>query len=436
MKILIQGAGLAGLTAARTLAAQASRGALQVDVIEAISRYRSCDVGLGLWPAAQRALDRLGEPGRKLRQRGCEVPPAAYRAHDGSWLSQSSGRPVCVRTICENDLRSIMYEEDRGYDGFKWSSAAVNFVYGNDSPEDIASYDLVIDATGGASDGFEGNTTLTISGIVTNSNNNNNGSTSDSIRRIDSAGLDLSKLFEGLPPRPFETLVAPSVRVAVVPLSSDGNQFFWFISGVEHVLDSYKVDPAAPLTTCLDACTASVEASTFVPMSDIIAVSSSMTKRVVRAGANTTHRDLCETNIVRIGDAANHLPNNLAQGASVAIEDGHVIGSIVAIAASVSAADETKKSAVAAAERAAACVDAFVRLRAKRVRDCRRVSRFTQYISDYPTIAGFMRFVPEPINSRVFDSFLDYSLGGGGADPDFVLGPVASAAPLQITKES
>ena len=94
MKILIRGAGLAGLTAARALAVfSQSQSALDVTVREVRrDRMLPCDVGVGLWPAAQRAIDRLGSPGRRLRGSGFTVPPAAYRSRDGAWLSQSTGR--------------------------------------------------------------------------------------------------------------------------------------------------------------------------------------------------------------------------------------------------------------------------------------------------------------------------------------------------------
>ena len=173
MKILVRGAGLAGLSAARALAEFAPRGALSVTVRESQpDRLRACDVGLGLWPAAQRALDRLGAPGRRLRHRGCSVPPAAYRDRNGVWLSQSSRRDVRVQTICENDLRSFLYEESRANNDdddfgnacdatgslpFRWSDRGVTFIYGDSGGNgpltrnqgdssylDDSSYDLVM----------------------------------------------------------------------------------------------------------------------------------------------------------------------------------------------------------------------------------------------------------------------------------------------------
>jgi 2-polyprenyl-6-methoxyphenol hydroxylase-like FAD-dependent oxidoreductase len=430
MKVLVRGAGLAGLTAARALAAfSPGGGALAVTVREARpGRLLPHDVGVGLWPAAQRALERLGAPGRRLTMRSLEVPPAAYRSSAGAWLAQSAGRGVRVRTICENELRSFLYEEEEeGGGGFRWRDKGVTFVHGGGGGAfDNAAYDLVIDATGGGSEGG-GNASLGVSGIVTRAERATGGGSSK-IRRVGGA-----ELFQGLPPRPFETLVAPSVRVAVVPLSQDGVQFFWFVSGMEHVLPAHNLQASAPLSAWLNACARTIDASTHVPMSAIIAESSSMTIRRVCAGADTTHRSH-ENNVVRIGDAANHLPNNLAQGASVAIEDGHAIGSIVALAAAVHASEKGEETDMS--DTVAACIEAFTRLRAPRVRDCRNISWFTQYISDYPGLAGCMRFVPAPINCRVFDAFLEASLGGGGSDPDSVLGPASLAGPVRVGPQS
>ena len=397
-----------------------------------------CDVGVGLWPAAQRALDRLGSPGRRLRGSGFTVPPAAYRSRDGAWLSQSTGRRVRVRTICENQLRSFLYEEDvkvgecfgnaSETGPFCWSDRGVTFVHGDvcesgldDVSFENVDYDLVIDATGSSGVlAHVSHVSLGVSGIVTRSDTRSRGS--------GSLHMDMADLFQGLPARPFETLVEPCVRIAVVPLSSDGEQFFWFVSGMERVLSSHDLPESSPLSAWLDACAHTIDGSTHVPMSEIIAKSSSMMIRRVYEGSNTTYRSH-EKNVVRIGDAANHLPNNLAQGASVAIEDGHAIGSIVALAASVHAAEEDGEKDMA--ETVAACINEFTRLREPRVRDCRVVSKFTQYISALPVLAGCMRFVPAPINSRVFDAFLDASLGGGGSDPDSVLGPLALVAPVR-----
>ena len=196
------------------------------------------------------------------------------------------------------------------------------------------------------------------------------------------------------------------------------------------------VQASSPLSEWIDACARTLDTSTHLPMSDIINASSHLTKREVCVSRETNHRPY-RKNTVCIGDAANHLPNNLAQGASVAIEDGHAIGSIVALALAVRAAEEEGGTAIPMANTVTSIIDRFVQLRAPRVRDCRRVSHFTQYISDYPTLSGYMRFVPNPINSMIFDTFLNISLGGGGIQPDAVLGPetLTGGHPIRVSTE-
>ena len=313
------------------------------------------------------------------------------------------------------------------------------------------SYDVIVDASGGLGAGdisSDGQASLSLSGIVS------------SAMPMPGDKPWNARLFQSMPPHPFETLVDPAIRVAVVPLSPDGESFFWFVSGMEHLLKTAKVENPlrAPVRTWVDAAVAGIESH--LPLVDIIGASDNLAKRVSYDRATTTHapsfshrRTHTEDEPVtvkavtlRIGDAANHLPNNLAQGASCAIEDGYAAGSMLAMAATAivesrrhcrhsqgqgqeegegdgeSVGDLLRRQVVCKA-----AVDRFSRLRDPRIRACRNVSRFSQLLSDFPRLAAGMQFVPAPINSFVFDLFLDYSLGGGGRDPASVFGSMSDA---------
>ena len=406
MRALIRGAGLAGLSCARTLAEFTAPGTVSVTVLEKRKDLLlDSDRGVGLWPAAQMALDRLGSPGQNLRERGCKTPPAAYRSRNGVWLSRSSGNVASVRTIRENDLRSFLL------DGIDWGSKDVTFITDvtSDSDIDYSSFDIVIDASGSSlASNSTAKKSLSVSGIAHSSHM-----------------PSLFDLSEGFHPQPFETLIEPSVRIALVPLSSDGHHFFWFISGLEHILEKHGKTGSSPLQDILGSISG---IKSHVPISKIIEASKCLEKRVVYQRRDTVHvttstsrSNTCE---LRIGDAANNLPNNLAQGASVALEDGFTIGSILSMGAAISGQDSRESAA-------RSCIEQFKQLRKPRVDKCRTVSSFTQVISDFPLLASGMQFVPAKVNSMVFDAFLNYSLGGGGRDPARVLGPDVDAGDIQ-----
>ena len=99
--------------------------------------------------------------------------------------------------------------------------------------------------------------------------------------------------------------------------------------------------------------------------------------------------------IIPIGDAAHHLPNNLAQGGSIAIEDGYMLGCLLGKTTELKS---VKKE--------------FEQSRRSRVLACRRMNILTQQLSKYSKISNFMQYVPLKINKKIFDLSLCYSLYG------------------------
>lgn len=81
--VLIIGGGIGGLTAALAL----SRRGIECEVHERAPELREIGAGLGVWPAALRALDSLGI-GDEVRARGGRILPSGMRDEDGSTLVQ------------------------------------------------------------------------------------------------------------------------------------------------------------------------------------------------------------------------------------------------------------------------------------------------------------------------------------------------------------
>lgn len=117
--------------------------------------------------------------------------------------------------------------------------------------------------------------------------------------------------------------------------------------------------------------------------------------------------------VVLVGDAAHGLPINLAQGASAAIEGAFLLGE------AVSPILEDSRGSSGDEDEDGAYARAFAQYQAAhepRVRQCSVLTSFTALLAapaSPPTEAlrNAMRFVPQPLNSQIFDAALDLSLG-------------------------
>lgn len=105
-----------------------------------------------------------------------------------------------------------------------------------------------------------------------------------------------------------------------------------------------------------------------------------------------------------VGDAGHVLPFNLAQGASLAIEDADCLAAaLIASAAAGTPADIP------------AALEAYAAARRRRYRQCRRITQMTRAIAAprgpvEEALRNAMRLVPQPLNSMIFDACLDYSM--------------------------
>ena len=99
-RIVVVGAGLTGLTFAKTLQKNGVAASVQVIDHRVSSRPRR---GIGLWPRASSILQELGVDMGAISR---SVPPAAYRNIGGKWLSSASpttSSKIRVSTFVEND---------------------------------------------------------------------------------------------------------------------------------------------------------------------------------------------------------------------------------------------------------------------------------------------------------------------------------------------
>jgi 2-polyprenyl-6-methoxyphenol hydroxylase-like FAD-dependent oxidoreductase len=139
-KAAIIGGGIGGLAAAAAL----TRAGWQIEVFERAQGLPEVGTGLGIWPAALRALDRLGL-GSQARARGRKQPSGAITRPDGSTiaiidtarLERRQGEPVYLlsRPALLRILASAVPE------------GAIRFGASVDSPP-RSGYDLVVGADG------------------------------------------------------------------------------------------------------------------------------------------------------------------------------------------------------------------------------------------------------------------------------------------------
>lgn len=224
---------------------------------------------------------------------------------------------------------------------------------------------------------------------------------------ISKLNLDIDSSFETLGPR--------SRRLACVPLA--GGTQFWFFTLPAHpkyheLLDSQSICARALSDFLLENEGAQ---SWHEPIPTLL---NELKSQNATDELHVVRREIFEetqpleslsdpsSRFFVIGDAAHAIPNNLAQGASLCIEDAaelaHALNDHMARHAGV--ADPVDRLHVLAKQ--------FDSSRIDRVRRCQLVTKFTQLISDTP---GFIRdpimsMVPGPLNARIFDAFLDYSL--------------------------
>ena len=111
-------------------------------------------------------------------------------------------------------------------------------------------------------------------------------------------------------------------------------------------------------------------------------------------------------NRLLIGDACHGCAANLAQGASVAIEDAYVLARIIE--------EQGGGPFLAKAGAAAVVAENFADQRVRRAELLRQMTSFTQTLgSAPPEVRALIALVPRPLNALVFDTSLWLALGAG-----------------------
>ena len=393
--VLIVGCGVAGLTLARFL----SRSGVPCRVFEASSHGARADRGLGLWGRSQAALSELGlDP---VLHRSHFIPAAAYRNREGTWLSRcSDNNPANARRVCTLRESALLAALAEGLPEGTIVPAAE--LVGAQEHEDRVALSFADGATA------EGSIVVGADGVRS------------AVRRLlwpaAAAARDTGLVsWSGILDRgDFTELAFESLgggrRFACVPLG--GGAAFWFATrravtadcgaqALGELRDAYAGwhDPV-PRVLHAAACAAAEAAMERGPAG----LGSPGLGAALRAERIlTAPRAFSAGRAALLGDAANALPINLAQGAAAAIEGAFVLGSALA----------RHSAPFFHHERAFA---EYRRVHEPRLRQCELVTRFTEGLASPASPAleaarDSMRLVPRPLNGWVFDAALEWSLG-------------------------
>eukprot|EP00958_Prasinococcus_capsulatus_P012363 scaffold1233_cov395-Prasinococcus_capsulatus_cf.AAC.29 len=458
-RALIVGAGVGGLAAAQCL----KRVGIDSVVVEASKAFERSPRGLGIWPSGQQVLRQLGLQER-LAQMSKFNPPASYRDGKGVWLSSptpQTAASVRVMTLERDDLvevcpfacslSSVWDKAALAADtDIRWNDTLVALGKGDGQgsvlcqlqSNDRIEVDLVVGADGLHS---------SVSSFLRQYGGEQ---MHDHIHLKEMTGITNSggKIVEwcvsgyvewrnagGLLDYPFETLAHGS-RFAVVPLRKKELQdqaldrAFWFATVKDcEMLRATLTEEGMEKTKC----DVSVESGKKIGDAILRKFSDqdnwhspipAIAKMALESGGNYVERRLSSSQVPcvarqshvpgtyseilgLIGDAAHPMPHNLAQGATLALEEAWLLA--------LALHEENRLAGHACGPRS----NPWLRLdeqRARRIRNCSIVSAFTHNLAHPPfaaTLLAWLRdkllaMVPQPLNGMVFDAFLKFSLGG------------------------
>ncbi|EGD74971.1 hypothetical protein PTSG_12548 [Salpingoeca rosetta] len=368
MRVGIVGGGIAGVTALRSL----QRRGVQATLFEARSSVmEGVDRGLGIWPTAWKQL--IADNGSGLQEQVSQwpsVPPASYRTRDGAWLSAPSkdtARDYEVKVTTRHTLlHALLQDTDQSAIHCNVQVARIS---NTDGPT------KVLDAATGAELGcFDA---VLMSGMAP-----------------DTAPVPVHSLSFIVPMQlrasaPFETL-SGGRRFAGVPLNSSRCFIFATCSTSDtlHTID----DVARLYSTWHD------------PIPELIACARDAHVQPLYERARVSKLKRSADGVVAyIGDAAHCMQHNLAQGASLAIEDALYVAHVLSNVPS-------SPTAVARA------LEDYSTHRQARFHACRRVTAFTHLLA---AMGGrweerrnkLFLALPHALNSRCFDAFLKASFG-------------------------
>ena len=371
-RIVVIGAGLTGLTFAKTL--QRSGVAASVQVVDRFSsRPRR---GIGLWPRASSILQELGVDMGAISR---SVPPAAYRNIGGRWLSSASpttSSKIRVSTFVENDAIDQLRR------GLRVSTREVKRLEDNRlifTDGGFIEADLVVLAGGmGSPDKL---------GV---DSEERNGSSRRMVKTV--SGICSASTIGSLP---FEVFLRPQCRFMSVPLP--GESAFWFFTRPGSPTEE-ETDVQIEIDDIVDHI-----GGNFRELEEL--VKSSDDDTILTRWVPLEHPEMpfahthLDGRLLRLGDAFCTIPNNLAQGGSIGIENAYHFATLLGASRDAySCRRQLDRVEEAARQRLASCV---------------QVSKFTAALSLFPRVSSAMAYVPRFINGRIFDAFLMASLTSG-----------------------
>ena len=423
-RVLIVGGGVAGLTARRALRALGFNNVALFDAAANHDSKHDSDRGLGIWPAAQSALIDLGLKDF-LRREAALLPAACYRSAQSGTVLSASTTVHRVASLPERRLLSALAGDAQRPE----SDANANVVHRGRRVEEVT---VDEDGAGGVAirlcDGTweQGDFLIGADGA----NSAIRSMVFPSAQLVDLGAQCHGGVLPGfdLACHPFETLVGGAGerglrRFAAVPLQTG---CFWFAT-------------CGPDITGLDDLAAAVRRheqagkGLHAPIADLVAAAQDQdhplcTERVVKLATPLSSWHAAHGRVALIGDAAHPLPPNLAQGASVAIEDAAALAQALGRAFGITGegeevAEPTDESALRA--ELIRCLDEYEGSRRVRVGRCDLVTGFTRVLVASPSVCELMRVVPRGVNQYVFDQFLAHSLGGRDSQTTLHTSPLA-----------
>jgi len=390
--VRVIGLGISGLTCIKALSLLCPFVKIEGYEVRKTS-YKPVDRGLGIWPNARRVLFNLGI----METNFFMVPPAHYQDAKGRLVSRASwetANEIRVGLIRENTLiEHLLAELDE--------MPNVKLHYG-ELPEDV--HPMPMEVVVGA-DGIQSsvrrymskndfiavpNGVLTIQGIST----------------FEGIGDAVSEPFEAFGPR--------NTRIAIVPMGSD--EVSWIFTCATMDIARMEDDHIGILEDIYQFCKANFKDQLISGV-----ISKTQPDAIVHYPILVTRGEECLQVVapqlktewlsnggwILIGDALHTIPPNLAQGASVGIEEAWEFA--YALATSWGPNKEGLLDPASMAE----TMDRFEERRWFRRRGYNFVTNVTRLICWSPVIQFLVRATPPPFNAMFFDYFLKKSMGSG-----------------------
>lgn len=376
------GAGITGLTSALAL----RKFAPWIESVRVVDAHATQNhlqpIGVGLWQNAVECLSRLCAQPASLLDHARWSRPAAYRrATDGLWLSQASLQDPCnaerILLFRRQTLMQALEREcvDAGIE-IRKDSIMHDWRYLPDGRLDVDLVRVDTDVYGKE----EAATDLLV--LAT-------GTGEHAARSAGSMGVFGGVVKLHMDVHPFESIGNRNRRFALIPLSDKDTYWFATMRAAEFQKIRASDDPIEELEKLYAdfhepiRCTLEESRDQGIELVENVVYTSS--NRRQGGGFKLAQSD----RVIALGDCSSYMPHNLAQGASLGIEQAYLVASALS--------EEGKVS------------PKIVDLLSRRRNRCKLVTDFTRLLARYPRAAALMAAVPDRLNGFVFDQALEFS---------------------------